>query len=160
MKTISVVLMNALFMILSLSSCKGQSKEQLNPNMDEKLSVLDTIHKPKINVKVNKEFDSKGNLMRYDSSYTYVYRGSNLAVNDSLFPFKSFFGNHPRDLFNESNNWFQNDSIFNNHFFEDDFFKRQDELNKLLFDRLYPRIDSLKHNYLNKPYAKPRNKTI
>lgn len=160
MKTISVVLMNALVMILSLSSCKGQSKEHLHPNMNETLSVLDTIHTPKINVKVNKEFDAKGNLMRYDSSYSYIYKGSNFPINDSLFPFKSFFGNHPRGLFNESNTWFQNDSIFNKHFFEDDFFKRQEELNKLLFDRFYPKIDSLKHNYLNGSYERHHNKTI
>lgn len=133
MKTISVVLINALIIMLSMSSCKGQSKKHFHPNIDKKLSMMDTIHKPKINVKVNKEFDSKGNLTHYDSSYSYVYKGSNLAINDSLFPFKSFFGNHLRDLFDDSKTWFQNDSNFNKHFFEDDFFKRQDEINKLLF---------------------------
>ena len=160
MKMISLILINTLLIILSTSSCKGQSKKQLNPNMDENLSGIDTIHKPKINFKVNKEFDSKGNLIRYDSSYSYTYKGSSLAINDTLLPFNYFFDNHPKGLFDDSKTWHQNDSIFNKHFFEDDFFKKQDELNKLLFDRLYPKMDSLKHKYLNAPSVRFGNKTI
>ena len=159
MKTISVVLMGTLLLI-NMGSCNGQSKKNSDPTFEDNLSLVDTLHKPKIKVKVNKEFDSNGNLMRYDSTYSYVYKGGNIAIHDSLFPFNSFFDMHSKDLFNDKIDFFMNDSILYKNFFEDSFFKKQNELNKLLFDGFYPKIDSLKRNCLNGSYLRSSNRNI
>ena len=37
------------------------------------LGIDTTVTNPKVDIKVNKEYDKNGNIIRYDSSYTYIY---------------------------------------------------------------------------------------
>ncbi len=73
-----------------LVGCKGQVNDKTGSNK------LDTINKiePKTNIKVNKEYDENGNLIRYDSTYSYYYsniEGDSL-LRDSVFnKFRTFF---------------------------------------------------------------------
>ena len=122
--------------------------------------MIDTLHKPNINVRVNKEFDSKGNLTRYDSTYSYVYKGGNIDINDSLFPFRSLLGESPTDLFKNPGETFFSDSLFKKHFFDDGFFDKYSELNRMLFDGSYPQIDSLRNRARNGTSTKKINKSI
>ena len=47
---------------------------------------------PKANIKVNKEYDKNGNLIRYDSTYTYVFTGTDSLIKDSFL--KEFVDQH------------------------------------------------------------------
>lgn len=61
--------------------------------------------KPNVDIKVNREYDENGNMIRYDSSYSYSYSSTNIDDEE----LKNFF-----------NNWdFKYTSPFNNKFFDD-----------------------------------------
>ena len=83
---------------------------------------------PKGNWKVNKEFDENGNLIQYDSIYSWSSENKfdNLSpeTKDSLLQsFKSrFFTNFSGFKSEGFENIFSQDSLFSNHFFNDDFF--------------------------------------
>ena len=57
--------------------------------------TLDSIssNAPKENIRVNKEFDKNGNVIKYDSAYSYYYSNikNNPVVADSIF---NKFRNH------------------------------------------------------------------
>jgi hypothetical protein len=150
MKTLSIVCMCTL--VIGLQSCKGQTSKIIEPTQAGKNSVSQNSKcKPNVNIKVDKEYDSKGNLIRFDSTYTYVYKAGTEAINDSLFPLNNFFG-VTADAFTTKSNFFSNDSLLKKLFFEDEFFKRQSDLNQYLFDQFYPKTDSLRQKQMNYLY--------
>ena len=67
---------------------------------------------PKEDIKVNREFDEQGNLIRFDSTYTYNWSNDSTFVN-SILPkdFDRFFDDHF--------NFFNDSSFIGNSFFED-----------------------------------------
>ena len=102
---------------------------------------------PKANIKVNKEYDKNGNLIRYDSTYTYVFTGTDSLIKDSFLKefeerFDSFFPSSPSLLFND---FFVNDSSM----------IRYNQYMKKL-DKLYREIDSVRHQYFYEQYNKKR----
>lgn len=102
---------------------------------------------PKANIKVNKEYDKNGNLIRYDSTYTYVYTGADSLMKDSFYKefekrFDSFF---PSSHF----------SFFDDYFINDSSRIRYSEYMKKL-DKLYREIDSVRYEYFYEQYNKKR----
>lgn len=68
---------------------------------------------PKEDIKVNKKFDEQGNLIQYDSTYTYNWSSDTTLTNHlSAEDFQKFFG---------GNFSFSNDSTMTGHSFFDDF---------------------------------------
>lgn len=113
-------------MIAMLSvSCNGQKNEKEVLKEDEKAILED----PKGTWKVDKEFDENGNLIRYDSIYSWSSNNKfdNLSMKgrDSLV--KSFESKFFRNFSQFENQGFENmfapDSLFSKHFFNDNFFK-------------------------------------
>jgi len=141
MKHIGIV---ALAISIILNSCNGQKKT-------EKTELLNDTITPKTNIIVNKEYDDKGNLLRYDSTYSSYY--SNI-VNDTLLGDSVF--NNFKNYFNQSYG-FSNQPYFNNFFFEDsllkydfykrDFFSNRFENNMEQMDKLFMEMDSLKNSF-------------
>lgn len=136
MKTLKII--PILFLLFLSCSAQGKKEEH-----NEQNSI-----KPGENVQVNKEYDEFGNLIRYDSVYSYSY-SSNEKMNDSLkMQFQRHFNNH--SIFNDSffNDFFKRDSTSGNfnheNFFFDGFMnqdedirsimKRMDSIQKLFFD--------------------------
>jgi hypothetical protein len=112
-----------LFMIGLLSvSCNGQKNE---PNESEERIVAP----PEGSWKVDKEFDENGNLIRYDSIYSWSSSRkldtlSSLDRDSLLHSFKSKFFTNFSGFENEGfENVFAQDSLFSKHFFNDDFFR-------------------------------------
>ncbi len=68
----TVKLLNITLMLL-FSSCNAQTKKDEPKNQNELNSNL-----PKKNISVNKEFEKNGNLIKYDSTYSYYY--SNIKI--------------------------------------------------------------------------------
>ncbi|KJD36173.1 hypothetical protein PW52_06105 [Tamlana sedimentorum] len=141
MKTLKVI---PILCLLCLS-CSGQEKQEnkTEPNI-----------KPNENVQVNKEYDEYGNLIKYDSIYSYSYSSKN-SLNDSLkFQFQEHFKNH--SIFSDSffDDFFKSDSLTSglNHknFFFDGFtnqdqqiknmMKRMDSIQELFFKKNEPLI--------------------
>lgn len=153
---------------LVFSGCCGQSHKGSDHLLADKNKVNevseDTLTKPKIKIKVNKQCDEKGNIIKYDSTYSYFYsspEGKMLELsNDSVFnKFRTFFNKKYPDLLNPKyENIFYDDSLFKYDFFNGDYFQKRFEMNRTIFDKIYQRMDSLKLDYLQRSYPNGRQK--
>jgi hypothetical protein len=113
-------------MVLLSSSCSGQQKDF--SSYDTKTHQKDTVKQPQGTWKVDKEFDEEGNLIRYDSIYSWTSRNSyndlNTLEKDSLLElfklrFIKQYSHFEDDGFEKL---FNPDSIFSKRYFNDDFF--------------------------------------
>jgi hypothetical protein len=158
MKTMKIMLIGLLFVVFS--GCNGQTKKGSSGLAETKKAAPlkgDSLAKPRIDVKVNKQYDDKGNIVRFDSTYSYFYsgpKGSMQLGNDSVFSsFRSFFEkSHPDLMDRRTNNIFFNDSLFKYDFFNDDYFQRRFELNTKMFEDMYRQMDSIKRGFMKQNY--------
>jgi len=101
--------------------CNGQNNEH------NKTQIIEKEH-PKGSWKVDKEFDEQGNLIKYDSIYSWsssdISDGISTMDHDSLMQrFKSkFFSQYSKFQDDGFDSVFSEDSLFSQHFFNDDFF--------------------------------------
>jgi hypothetical protein len=116
-----------IFMVGLLSvSCNGQNNE--TKNTEAKESKGNVVEQPKGTWKVDKEFDDNGNLIRYDSVYSWSSNAqfdnlSDLDRDSLMQSFKSRFFKHYSEFENEGfEDVFSQDSLFSKRFFNDDFF--------------------------------------
>ncbi len=128
---------------IALFSCNGQNTRKESENTG------DTT--PKTDIKVNKEYDDQGNLIRYDSTYSYYYSNikDDSKLKDSIF---SSFKQHFNDQFFFSdrpyfNNLFFQDSLLFYDFYKDDFFQNRFKSNMGKMDRMFWEMDSIKNYY-------------
>ncbi|MEI8202798.1 MAG: hypothetical protein WCH34_07280 [Bacteroidota bacterium] len=146
---ISILILSTLFQVAS--NAQNQNDEQKNQSNTQ----------PKTNIKVNKEYDKEGNLIKYDSTYTYYYSNSENSqnINDSVLnDFKKQF--HQQYFFSDEpffNNFFFQDSLMNNNFFSNDYFSKRFKDNMESMDKLFQQMDSLKNEFFLKP-TQPEDK--
>jgi hypothetical protein len=143
----------ALAVSMTLMSCNGQTKEVNKQNKDIS---------PQTNIKVNKQYDKNGNIIKYDSTYSSYY--SNIKGDTSLKD--SIFRNF-KNRFNQSY-FFSNQPFFDNFFFEDtllkydfykkDFFYNRFRNNMEQMDSLFRGMDEMKNDFFNKQ-LKSENKS-
>lgn len=119
----------------------------------------DTVkNNPKIDIKVEKEYDENGNIIRYDSSYTYIYthpNGNSEELNmDSIFEsFRPYFFDRGFDIMHDPfNRFFDKDTFYQRHFFDDDFFMQQFENEMFRFEEMMQKMDSLRNRFLREQY--------
>lgn len=96
--------MKCFFLISFLNLCLIVSL--LAQNTDKKLNL------PKENSKVTREYDEKGNLIRFDSVYSYSYSSDSTLMKD--FSSKNF-----PDLFGNNFGFFSDSTFLGNSFFEE-----------------------------------------
>lgn len=112
--------------LLSLG-CNAQQNETKNKHTKDHKN--EQVEQPKGSWKVNKTFDENGNLIRYDSIYSWSsdHRFKDLSAiqRDSLMEaFKSRFFTDFSGFENEGfDTIFSQDSLFSRRFFNDEFFK-------------------------------------
>jgi len=156
---------NAVFaglLCLLVGGCNGQKNEKLNK--DKQTEIADTSQKPKVDIRVNKKFDDKGNLVAYDSTYSYFYSSPN-GIRGTIGS-DSLFGNFKGPLFNEYNNlWnngmnglFFNDSLYKYDFYNDDYFSKRFELNRKWFENMFWQMDSMKADMFRRQYPEGKIK--
>jgi hypothetical protein len=145
------------FMLLSflVGGCNGQKKQ--NEKETKQTAIADTTVQPKTDIRVNKKYDDKGNLIQYDSSYSYFYSSpgfKNSINSDSLFSnFKIPLRNDYRSLLDENmNSIFFNDTLFKYDFYNSDYFSKRFQLNMLRFENMFREMDSLKLNRFKEAY--------
>jgi hypothetical protein len=168
MKTLKIMLVSLLFVVFS--ACNGQTQNgRSEPAEPKKVTPLkaDSLDQPRIDVKVNRQYDDKGNIVKFDSTYSYVYsspKGPMRSGNDSVFSsFRSFFEKrYPNLMDRRTNSIFFNDSLFKYDFFNDDYFQKRFELNNKMFEDLYQQMDSIKRGYMKQRYPNgyQKKKTI
>lgn len=147
------------------SSCKAQTdKGKQQSGSISQNTAIDSSEGPKYNVKVNKQYDSTGHLIRYDSSYSYSYSspsGERLKMNnDSIFhKFRTIFeGNYPGFLNPWFNNIFMEDSLFKYDFYNKDYFQKRFEMNNHMMEKMFQQMDSIKNNFLQNNYPNGKQK--
>ncbi|WP_111710216.1 hypothetical protein [Lutibacter citreus] len=115
-----------LMLTLLCVSCKGQKNDTIKEEPEKNKNSV--VEEPKGTWKVDKEFDENGNLIRFDSIYSWSSntKFDNLSSMDKdslLQSFKSrFFTNFDQFENKVPGDVFSQDSLFSKHFFNDDFF--------------------------------------
>jgi hypothetical protein len=143
-----------LFFILFLG-CNSQEKEKQETQTEKKEKA---IIKPQEKWDVKKEYDEFGNLIKYDSIYSYSYsniEGDTIQVNlDSIMnSFRGYFEENTPFKWDERFSYFpQNDSLFMNDFFQDDFFFKQWNRHPLDISKMMRRMDSTRNDFMKKFY--------
>jgi hypothetical protein len=105
-------------------------------------------NEPKVQINVNRELDENGNVVRYDSTYSWSWSSTDTAGMGTQFQFKQSFGNNPfgDEFFSDSFIPGFNDSLLTDPFmqqFEQNFsnmdkimeeqMKMFDEMQKMMF---------------------------
>lgn len=143
MKNFASFMLTPLFALFYFTNSNGQSDT--------------TIVQPNIKIEVNKETDDQGNIIRYDSSYSYSYSSSDMKADELDSLFKQWKEN---TLFSDPNftypsfpfdHFHDNDSLWKDPVFRQDFFKRDffsdDRWDKLMERFSFP--DSLRRPKLD-----------
>ena len=136
-----------LVVVLMITACaKGHNDEA--PITTVK---TDSIPKPKIDVKVNKRYDEKGNMIGFDSTYTSYYSnitGDTARMDSLMGSFDQFFKQRHSSFFgNQFDPLFFNDSLRYPDFFHNDYFMKRYELNDLYMRDMMQRMDSIKNTF-------------
>tara|TARA_R110002050_G_scaffold104052_6_gene213296 strand:+ start:2188 stop:2676 length:489 start_codon:yes stop_codon:yes gene_type:complete len=144
-----------LFMVGLLStSCNGQKNEIKNTETKESEGKL--VEQPKGSWKVDKEFDENGNLIRYDSLYSWSsnkkYNNLSSSERDSVIQsYKSrFFTNFSRFENQGFEDVFSQDSLFSKRFFNDDFFGSDFGTEIMDIDKIRQQIIARQKRFLEK----------
>jgi hypothetical protein len=135
---------------MTLSGCNGQTKNADNqPTKDS----------PQINVKVKKEYDKDGNLIKYDSTYSSYYSNikGDTILRDSIF---HDFTNHFKKNYSFSDhpyfrNFFFQDSLLMYDFYKKDFFYDRFRNNMEHMDSLFREMDIIKNDFYRKQVLPP-----
>jgi len=153
------IIMKKIIAMLLLSfligGCNRQKKQ--NEKLSKQFAAADTTIQPKTDIRVNRKYDDKGNLIQYDSSYSYFYSSpgfNNSISSDSLFnDFKLPLRNEYKGLFDDNmNSIFFNDSLFKYDFYNDDYFSKRFHLNMLRFENMFKEMDSIKSDMFRQNY--------
>ncbi|NND88560.1 MAG: hypothetical protein HKM28_04865 [Flavobacteriaceae bacterium] len=143
--------MKQLIMFLTLATvslgCNGQEV-----NKDSPQTKVETVHQnePKGTWTVEKEFDAQGNLIRYDSIYSWSsHNDSDSAMSSLRSRVYSNFSSSAGPILDP---FFAQDSLLGHPFFNDEFFRR-DETDELWnIDRIIEQIQQ-RHRQLFDAYG-------
>jgi hypothetical protein len=153
MKTLGIIILA----FATFFSCNKPAANKLAQNNVKQNTVSDTAN-PKTSVTVNKKYDDKGNLLRYDSTYSYSYRspgGRHATIGaDTLYRhFHSYYLGNYDSLFNKKlGDVFFNDSLYKYDFLQPDYFSKRFELNESYLKNLLRQMDSIKTDYMKREY--------
>ncbi|MEZ5084626.1 MAG: hypothetical protein R2750_14470 [Bacteroidales bacterium] len=142
----------ALALSFLITGCNGQTKQETKNRKTD-------ASNPETNIRVNKEYDENGNLIRYDSSYSYFYSNieNDTTLEDSVFlNFRNYFNNRYR-FSNEPffDNYFFEDSLLHYDFFKHDFFSNRFRRNMEYMDLLFREMDSMKNSFFDRQFPNP-----
>lgn len=141
--------------ILSIS-CNAQENRKEGNQQKKKDTQLEASVEPRGTWKVDKEFDENGNLIRYDSIYSWSSGGdldrlSTLDRDSTLQSMQSrFYKNFSRFGNKGFDDNFSPDSLFTNRFFDDDFFTSQFGEDFMDIDRMHKRMEAMQKKFLEK----------
>lgn len=155
-------LVTMLLAVFFLVGCQGQEKKEI-----EREEKTELEEQPKGSWKVNREFDEAGNLIRYDSVYSWSSTDDmeDLMNMDRDSMFQSFRSRFSRsfsgmeDAMSESP--FAQDSLFMKRFFADDFFQSEFGQDFMDLDSIHRRMEAMQKRFLehyNSEFEKTKEK--
>jgi hypothetical protein len=139
--------------LLGLTSCQSQTKknkEVVKENQKEKTEI------PKGSWRVDKQFDENGNLIRYDSVYTW---SSNDTINNlSLLDKDSLLSNFESKFYSRFSKFksqgyediFGKDSLFGNYFFNKNFFNSDFGIDFMNLHKIHKQMIERQKKFLDK----------
>tara|TARA_R110000868_G_scaffold163513_1_gene395738 strand:- start:776 stop:1282 length:507 start_codon:yes stop_codon:yes gene_type:complete len=151
MKKIAILSMAA---ILNLSCNAQENKKEENLHNDQ--DSMAQVESPQGTWKVDKEFDEEGNLIRYDSIYSWSSADNldELAHKNPDSVLRSFRSKFYRNFSGVDNqkfgDLFTGDSLFTKRFFDDDFFDSEFGQDFMDIDRLRKRMESMQQRFLER----------
>ena len=112
-----------------------------------------TQNKPKESWKVDKEVDENGNVIRYDSTYTWSYSNVdgdtvNVNVDSMMQSFQNYFNDRMPSVFGQNlMEPMMNDSLLSRDFFAEDYF--HDRFKDAFFDmdKMFQQMDSIRSQF-------------
>jgi len=153
-----------LAILLGLGFSIGQSKKANQTDVSALPKTnQEAKNKPQTNVKVNKEYDKNGNLISYDSTYSWSYSssGDNPMVSDSMLnELKRFFDQGaPLSIDGFFDNRLPQDSIIKNDAPLGDFFTSRFRENMEQMNKMFSNMDSIRSKDLQEE-SKPESKKV
>lgn len=144
-----------LFATLLTIGCNSQENKNKEESSNDKEVVAEA---PKGNWKVNREFDEAGNLIRYDSIYSWSSGDDldELATFDRDSTLKSmqsrFYRNFSQFDFDKEGfgDLFAEDSLFTKRFFNDDFFGNEFGKDFMDIDKMHERMEAMQKRFLDR----------
>lgn len=142
-----------LLLVFTITGCNSQDKKKKQATSDK---IDTTIVKPKEAWDVHKEYDELGNLIKYDSIYSWSYsniEGDSLRVNlDSIMDsFKGYFDKNQAFKWQDDFSYFpENDSLLMNDFFKKDYFFRNWQSQHSELDKMIKKMDSSRNAFLKR----------
>jgi len=154
MKTLALVMM----VVIGVTACSAQQKKDLSTSKEKTETSQSNAKQPKVSWKVNKKLDKNGNVISYDSTYTWSYtnmNGDSVSVDaDSVLQsFHKYFNNNFPPLWEKNLSgpiW--NDSIMRGELFRNDFFQNMWKEDVFDMDKMFRQMDSLRNQYFNETY--------
>ena len=143
----------AFLFILAITGCMGQEKEKDEISKDEKQEMA---QEPKGQWEVHKEYDDLGNLIKYDSIYSYDYsntKDDSIKINlDSIMDsFRGYFEDKvPFDWKRDFSYFPKTDSLFMKDFFKEDYFYKNWERHHSDIEDMIKKMDSVRNAFLRK----------
>lgn len=111
---------------------------------------------PQTDIKVNKEYDEEGNLIRYDSVYSSYFsniEGDPKRADSIMSEFRKHFNTQfPLSMNPFFDDMFFTDSLMQYDFYKDDFFHNRWEDNWRHMDEYFKRMDSIKNQFFGKQF--------
>lgn len=140
--------------ILNLGCNAQENKIEKNLQKDND-SITQIAEPPEGTWKVDKEFDEDGNLIRYDSIYSWSSTDVNELAQknpDSLLKsFRSkFYRNFSKFDDQRFEDLFADDSLFAHRLFDDDFFNSQLGEDFMDIDRIRERMETMQQQFLER----------
>jgi hypothetical protein len=146
MKTI----MSLCLSLFLVTGCNAQKKES---------KTNDTVSRePRVSWKVNKQYDEKGNVIGYDSTYSWSYSGKSdtdltIPADSVMNSFRLQFNKEFPGMFNNSFGgpvW--SDSLFYNDFLKPDYFMRKYQDHYFDMEKMMRSMDSMRNGFLMEHY--------
>jgi hypothetical protein len=141
-----------LIMLMTLTACDKENRAQSSADVKKQnQTVRDSVDKPQVNIKVNRRYDDKGNMIGFDSTYSSYYsnvKGDTTEMDTLMKSFDRYFDfNHTTFFNNEFKPLFFNDSLRYPDFFHHDYFIKRYELNDRYMRDMMHRMDSIKNKF-------------
>lgn len=136
-----------------IASCHEKTNGQDNRNFqkDQASVAQDSLNKPKVDIKVNRRYDEKGNLIGFDSTYSSFYsniKGDTSRMDSLMSRFDRYYNrNHSSFFDSQFNSLFFTDSLLYPDFFHKDFFMKRYEMNDDYLKSMMHRMDSIKNRF-------------
>lgn len=145
-----------LFVAILATSCNAQDSKTSEKDRSKSEVKQDSIRKPKGNWHVTKEVDENGNIIRYDSIYSWSSSGNHKGFNnDSIFNKMQSMMQQRFSMFQSQriNGFTEHDSMlkqfFNDDFFRDDFYSNGLSSGMPNMDDMIKRMEAMRQQFFN-----------